>query len=71
MATFLNYNRIVFVDQMDDRREIKIDPYGNATTLYNGEETGKFFLHEDEIETIMSAENESQAFAVVQSIEEK
>lgn len=63
-------NRIIFVDQMNDRREIRISDNSMAETFYNGESTGKFNLHKDEIIDILHAENEDEAFAVIHKVEQ-
>jgi len=63
-------NRIIFVDEMNDRREIRINDDNMTETFYNGELTGKFFLHSDDVIDIMFAEDEDEAFAVIQKIEQ-
>ena len=62
-------NRIIFVDEMNDRREIRIYDSNTVETLYNGESTGKFYLHSNEIFDIISAETEDEAFAVIYKVE--
>ena len=62
-------DRIIFVDETNDRREIRIADNHMAETFYNGESTGKFYLHSDEIFDIISAETEDEAFAVIHKVE--
>ena len=61
--------RLVYIDQMDDRREIKISDNNMAETFYNGESTGKFHLHSDEVIDIIHAKTEEEAFAVIYKVE--
>ena len=62
--------RLVYIDKMDDRREIAIDDNNMATTFYNGKLTGKFSLHSDEVIDIVQAKSADEAFAVLERIED-
>jgi hypothetical protein len=62
-------NRIIFVDEMNDRREIRIADDNMAETFYNGESTGKFNLNKYEIIDILLAKTEDEAFEVIYKVE--
>lgn len=63
----MQINRMVFVDEIGDRREIQIYSDNMAITYYNYKETGRFQLTNDEVDTIMNASTEDEAFAVLEA----
>jgi hypothetical protein len=63
-------NRIIFVDQMTDYREIRIHDDGIVETLYNGNQTGKFFLDTETCADIMFSNTEEEAFGIIENIKE-
>jgi len=62
-------DRIIFVDEMNDRREIRISDNNMAETFYNGKATGKIYLHSDDVFDIINAETEDEAFSVIYKVE--
>jgi len=61
-------DRIIFIDQMTDHREIKIHDDGIVETLYNGNQTGKFFLDAETCADIMVSKTEEEAFGIIEKI---
>jgi hypothetical protein len=51
-------DRIIFVDEINDRREIRISDNNMAETFYNGKATGKIYLHSDDVFDIIAMQKQ-------------